>query len=96
MITSTDPEVSLRNLELRLDSNVFIYDWQEDETLILDEAYRVMIGMPMKMNPVGVWHRESGLLLTKVPFWERRQNLQGIQLIGGVMEVRKIKFNLSN
>ena len=91
LLQASDPNAqSLNNLELRLDSNVLMYNWLEDNTIILDEAYRVSKSMDLTINPVGLWHPKARLVLTNIPFWERRRNLGGLQLVGGVLHVTKI------
>ncbi len=76
LIRSSNPKSQLQNLDLRLDSQVFVIS-QEDDTVTLDEVYRTGKDMPMMVNSVGVWSPMSRLVMTKLSFWERRKNLGG-------------------
>ena len=83
---ASDPRASMMSMKLRVDSNIFLYKYEE-QSVVLDEVYRVNKNRPLIIKPAGVWSKMSGLLLTSVPFWERRKDLQGITLIGGCMDV---------
>ena len=77
----------MKNLELRLDSNVFIYKMEQDNVIRLHEVYRVAPDMSLVMNPIEVWNPEFGTVSTSISLWERRMDLQGLSLIGAVMDV---------
>ncbi len=72
-----------------MDSNVFVYK-EEDETgvILVDEVYRVNSDQSLTVNPVGIWTNQSGLVWTKVPVEERRNDFQGITLSASTLQVQ--------
>ncbi len=93
LIRSSNPRSQLQNLALRLDSQVFVIN-QEADTVTLDEVYRTGKNMPMTVNSVGVWSPMSRLVMTKLPFWERRKNLGGAyEFVVAFLEVGGLFFS---
>ncbi len=43
--------------------------------------------MPVKINPVGVWSKGSGMVMTQEFLWERRGDLEGLTLKCAAAEV---------
>ncbi len=87
VVRSSNPRNELKNLDLRLDSQVYIIS-QEGDTVSMEEAYRTAKDMPIMVNSVGVWSPMSRLVMTVLSFWDRRQNLGGLEFVAAILEVR--------
>ncbi len=79
LLSLPDPMTLPNSLKLKINSQVYSYNFQENSSLIeLKEAYRVADHLKIKTNPVGLWSQKTGLFWTTVYFWERRSDLDGI------------------
>ena len=87
VVKSWNPKDQMKSLNLRLDSQVFVIN-QDQDTFAIQEVYRVANDRPMIVNPVGVWSKMSGLVMTALLFWERRKNLGGIEFLVATVEVK--------
>ena len=75
-----DERGSIAADKLRLDNNVVFYaaDTKLDR-VNLSETYAVNKG-PLIEKPLGFWSHQEGLIITQDRIWERRSDLQGVQL----------------
>ena len=86
----------MREAKIGIDSNFYIYKVSETETSVIHvyEGYRKDItAMKDKNNPDkfvmspwivnywGIWREKFGIVSIGIPFWERRANLTGVNLI---------------
>ncbi len=76
----------------RFDSHVQTFEFfNGGEIIVLNEVYRVREGYPLTVDSVGAWNSKLGLLMTEVPLWERRNNLQGLVFKATIIHVSKRK-----
>ncbi len=50
------------------------------DTISLTESYQILSVKDIIQNPVGVWSPMSGMVMSTLNIWQRRQNLGGINL----------------
>ena len=75
----------LRNLFLPLDSQVFVFQ-VEEEKFILWEVYNIDVDKEMTVLPFGTWDGESKVLdIDQLPIFERRKDMKGLVLHGETM-----------
>ncbi len=86
LILNSDPRSQLNEINLRMDSQVYVTS-QEGDTVSLSEVYKTAKGKPFVINSVGVWSPMSRLVMTTLTFWERRQNLGGLEFIVAALDV---------
>ena len=67
----------LESFELKFDSQVYTFEAFNESVISVSEIYRIADSWPIKVNPVGLWSPETGLVWTKSIIWERRRNLEG-------------------
>ena len=65
------------NLALRLDTALYLYNL-EGKSIILKEVYAV--NKRKKIETVGLWRESQGLEIPIASMWERRKNMDGMQL----------------
>lgn len=53
----------------------------------LDEWYRVAPGSPLRHQFLGRWSRPGQFVITNEDFWQRRRDLEGLQLNVATVEV---------
>ncbi len=71
---------------MRLDSFFFSYSSLESDSVKIYEFYTVKKGPLIKIT-YGTWHENTSQLDVPQPFmWQRRSNLQGVELIDTVLE----------
>ena len=70
-------QVLLSNLNLDLDDDVFIveYDKVDKSTCRIWEIYKISPTEPLIVNDVGTWSKNYGLNMTSLQKYERRRNL---------------------
>ena len=73
----TDGVTHWKSLDLKFDSQIYTLQALNDSAISIEEVYRIADGWPVKVNPVGLWNRETGLIWTESNIWERRRNLEG-------------------
>ncbi|KAJ9582456.1 hypothetical protein L9F63_003149, partial [Diploptera punctata] len=67
-------------INIPLDSE-FLVVHPEDGNVVLTEVYRVSPSLPLQKLHFGKWNTHTGLISQGFGFYERRRNLQGINLI---------------
>lgn len=65
----------------------FIVVQQRDGHVILTEVYRVSATYPLQTLALGKWTAERGLVVPTVGFYKRRNNLEGLVLKTGTVQV---------
>jgi hypothetical protein len=70
----------------------FIVVLQIDGHTILTELYRVCPKYPLQSHLFGNWTAESGLSVSTVGFYKRRNNLQGLVMKTGTLRVRTVRL----
>ena len=70
-------QVLLSNLNLDLDDDVFIveYDKVDKRTCQIWEIYKISPTEPLIVNDVGTWSKNDGLNMTLLQKYERRRDL---------------------
>ncbi len=79
-------EKLLNSLQLRINSQIYTFETWSSFTKIY-EVYRVSDMKPMIAKQVGIWLPENGFTMTEQYIWERRKDLQGVNLVGGISNV---------
>ncbi len=81
------------NINLEINSQVFTFN----QDFSLDEVYKVQeFDQNIKRNTIGEWSPEEGLKMTRVPIWERRKDLTGVEVVAATLKVNQIQSNLDN
>ena len=81
------------NINLEINSQVFTFN----QDFSLDEVYKVQeFDQNIKRNMIGEWSPEEGLKMTRVPIWERRKDLTGVEVVAATLKVNQIQSNLDN
>ncbi len=78
LLNVANPEENLHFMKLAINSQVYSYHLADQDTIVMEEAYRRAVNFSIEVNKVGYWTRQTRLLMTEVPIWERRQNLSGV------------------
>ena len=76
LISETDAKTGL-NLTLRLDTRLYTYSSRVD-SIHLNEMYNV--NGKKKVEIVGIWKLNTGLIVPTKSLWERRSNLEGMSI----------------
>ena len=69
----------------RFDSDVFAFQLDSSEAIILYEVYSAK-GRPNTIEPIGTWNASYGLHIPVSNKWERRNDLNGLAIINGILE----------
>ena len=66
----------------------FCEDANNRANIVIEEAYHKSRNKEhITIQTIGIWSNTSGLTMTTESFWERRKNLDGIELTGATAEV---------
>lgn len=85
----------IEDWNLRLDSLVYLWT-ENDNGIQINEIYKIKGSMKI-FQEVGKWTPEFGFIQHKGFIWERRSNLQGIELLDSVaFDPRYYNFDIDN
>jgi hypothetical protein len=92
------PETYSTLEKLFLDINIpfdceFLVALQEDDHIVLTEVYRVSQAYPLQTYHFGNWTVSRSLIGPTMGFSKRRNDLQGLVLKTGTINVRKNELN---
>ena len=65
----------LDNLPLDIDDNVYAFKFANDTFVDIWEIYKLVPENNLIVKKLGIWKRETGLVLTKMSQWQRRKDL---------------------
>jgi hypothetical protein len=65
----------------------FLVAHAQDPDVIISEVFRVTRNTPLTRNYFGVWRQRTGIALTNISFFERRNDLQGTVMNVATMTV---------
>ena len=75
----------LRHLFLPIDSQVFVFQIEENKYLLW-EVYNIDMDKEMSVLPFGTWDGERKVLeINQLPIFERRKDMKGLVLHGETM-----------
>ncbi len=94
LLNSPDPASDLKDIHCSLHSNVFTFSFAGDDSVKVQEVYRVQPSMSLIVNQIGFWNGNSGLTVPLQHKWDRRTNLGGINLVVATIHVKKILSHL--
>ncbi len=79
----------LAKLPLTLESHVILYKRLNDGSHGVDisEVYKIRENGPMVKNNIGQWRPHRGLRITELSKWDRRSDLEGLELQAVVLHV---------
>jgi hypothetical protein len=78
-------------IHVPFDSEFLIAYPEVDSVITVTEVYRISSDLPLETYHFGNWTSYGGLTWPNDGFYQRRNNLQGIKLKTGYIEVRFIK-----
>ena len=74
------------DIDIPFDCEFLVTQLKGDSVEIL-EVYRVKAKLPLQIYRFGNWSPEGGLDLSVASFYDRRNNLQGVDLLTGARKV---------
>lgn len=86
--TNSVPKEFFADIDVPFDCE-FLVVLQEDGRITLTEVYRVSPTNPLQARLFGNWTADRRLIGSTAGFYERRKNLEGLELKTGTVEVRK-------
>jgi hypothetical protein len=74
-------------IDVPFDCEFLIANHEVDSVITLTEVYRISSDLPLVTYHFGNWTSKGGLTWPNVGFYQRRNNLQGLKLKTGYIEV---------
>jgi hypothetical protein len=86
--TNTSLEQFFVDANIPLDCQVLVAQPQSDHVVVLTEVYRLSPTIPLQTYCFGNWSAGGGLTWPSQGLYMRRNNLKGLLLKAGIMNVR--------